>query len=55
MPRTEASPGDGASWRRVGSPEEGFRYLRADGKPLRSRAALSRIDSLVIPPAWTDV
>jgi DNA topoisomerase I len=42
-------------WRRVGTPEHGFRYLRADGKPLRSRPALERIAALVIPPAWTEV
>jgi DNA topoisomerase I len=42
-------------WRRTGTPETGFQYLRADGRPLRSRAALERIAALVIPPAWTDV
>lgn len=42
-------------WRRVGSPEDGFVYLRADGKPLRSQHALRRIGSLAIPPAWTEV
>jgi hypothetical protein len=30
-------------WRRVGTPETGFTYLRGDGKPLRSAAALARI------------
>lgn len=42
-------------WRRVGTPEKGFRYLKVDGKPLRSESALKRIQSLAIPPAWTDV
>jgi DNA topoisomerase-1 len=42
-------------WRREGSPKDGFRYLRADGSPLRSTSALRRIQSLVIPPAWVDV
>jgi DNA topoisomerase-1 len=42
-------------WRRVGTPEAGFDYLRGDGKPLRSEAALARIRKLAIPPAWTDV
>jgi DNA topoisomerase-1 len=42
-------------WRRKGSPDKGFTYLRADGKPLKSRAALKRIEALAIPPAWTDV
>ncbi|MBW3629705.1 MAG: DNA topoisomerase IB [Gemmatimonadetes bacterium] len=45
----------GRMWRREGSPKEGFTYLRADGKPLRSPAALRRIKTLAIPPAWTDV
>jgi DNA topoisomerase-1 len=49
------SKGAGAPWRRVGTPTEGFTYLRANGEPLRSKAALSRIRALVIPPAWTDV
>lgn len=34
---------------------ETFRYTTPDGKPLRDKAALARIKSLVIPPAWTDV
>jgi DNA topoisomerase-1 len=42
-------------WRRVGTPEAGFEYLRGDGKPLRSEPALARIRKLAIPPAWTDV
>src|SRR5690242_4657327 len=33
----------------------GFRYTRADGKPLRNPADLKRIRALAIPPAWTDV
>lgn len=32
-----------------------FRYADPDGKTLRDPAALARIKSLVIPPAWTDV
>ncbi|HEU0053005.1 MAG TPA: hypothetical protein VFQ39_07495, partial [Longimicrobium sp.] len=39
----------------TGTPDEGFTYLRADGKPLRSEAALARIRALAIPPAWTEV
>jgi DNA topoisomerase-1 len=42
-------------WRRVGTPEAGFEYLRGDGKPLRSQPALDRIRKLAVPPAWTDV
>ncbi len=42
-------------WRRVGSPKEGFTYIGANGRQLRSEAALRRIKSLAIPPAWTDV
>ena len=42
-------------WRRVGTPEAGFAYLRGDGKPLRSEHALARIRKLAIPPAWTGV
>ena len=33
----------------------GFRYRRADGRPVRSPADLKRIRALAIPPAWKDV
>jgi DNA topoisomerase I len=33
----------------------GFRYVDAGGKPVRDEAALARIKSLAIPPAWTEV
>lgn len=32
-----------------------FTYIRPNGKPLRDRATVARIDSLAIPPAWKDV
>ena len=34
---------------------KGFRYVDAEGRPVRDRATLARIRSLAIPPAWTDV
>ena len=33
----------------------GFRYLHADGRPVRDKDELARIQALVIPPAWTSV
>ena len=33
----------------------GFRYTRADGRPVRSPSELKRIRALAIPPAWKDV
>lgn len=33
----------------------GFRYVDAEGKPVRDAETLRRIRALVIPPAWTDV
>lgn len=42
-------------WRRVGTPEDGFRYLKVGGGELTSGAARARIEALVIPPAWQDV
>jgi DNA topoisomerase-1 len=33
----------------------GFRYYSSEGRIIRQRHTLKRIDSLVIPPAWTDV
>jgi DNA topoisomerase-1 len=34
---------------------EAFRYTGPDAKPIRDKATLARIRSIVIPPAWTDV
>ncbi len=34
---------------------KGFRYLTPEGKPLHDRETLARIQSLAIPPAWTNV
>ncbi|MBC7767777.1 MAG: DNA topoisomerase IB [Phycisphaerales bacterium] len=42
----------GLSRRRSGG---GFSYRDADGKPVRDKATLQRIQKLAIPPAWTDV
>jgi DNA topoisomerase-1 len=42
-------------WRRTGSKSRGFRYETADGKRLEDEAAVERIKSLVIPPAWKEV
>ncbi len=39
--------------RREGS--RGFEYVGSRGRPVTGQAALARIKSLVIPPAWTDV
>lgn len=33
----------------------GFRYIDADGQPLRDTDTITRIKKLAIPPAWTDV
>jgi len=41
--------------RRKGTKASGFRYSAPDGKPVKSRSVLERIDLLRIPPAWTDV
>lgn len=39
---------------RIGTPQRGFRYKRADGGKVTA-ADLDRIRELVVPPAWTDV
>jgi DNA topoisomerase I len=41
-------------WRRLGSRGR-FRYVDSRGRPIRDEAALQRIDSLRIPPAWREV
>lgn len=43
---------DGHTRRRRG---KSFQYFDVSGHPLRNKHELSRIRSLVIPPAWTDV
>jgi DNA topoisomerase-1 len=40
-------------WRRLGSRR--FRYEDSHGRPITDEAALERIESLRIPPAWKDV
>jgi DNA topoisomerase-1 len=40
--------------KRLGSPARGFKYKHADGQKVGA-ADLKRIQSLKIPPAWTDV
>jgi len=47
---TDAAPGI----RRLRS-GKGFRYVTAQGRPLRAATDLERIRKLVIPPAWTQV
>ncbi|HYY55854.1 MAG TPA: hypothetical protein VE842_00910 [Pyrinomonadaceae bacterium] len=42
-------------WRRRGSKRRGFLYEDAAGQALTDEAQLERIQSLAIPPAWTDV
>lgn len=42
-------------WRRQGSKSRGFRYETADGRPVEDEAALERIRSLAVPPAWREV
>jgi DNA topoisomerase-1 len=42
-------------WRRTGSKSRGFRYETANGRAVEDEAALERIKSLVIPPAWREV
>lgn len=34
---------------------QGFRYVDADGRPVRDKDTLARIRSLAIPPAWENV
>jgi DNA topoisomerase-1 len=53
-------PGTGTSdmprrggWRRLG--KRRFRYVDSRGNPIADEAALERVRSLVIPPAWEDV
>jgi DNA topoisomerase-1 len=46
--------GSGAGIRRIRC-GKAFRYIGPDGKPVKDDRTLTRIRSLVIPPAWTDV
>ena len=40
--------------RRLGSPQRGFRYVRADRRPVPAPER-QRIEALKLPPAWKDV
>ena len=42
-------------WRRRGTKRSGFRYEDATGARITNEAALERLKSLVIPPAWQEV
>jgi len=42
-------------WRRRGTKGRGFWYEDAAGRRITDEAALARVKSLVIPPAWTEV
>lgn len=52
---TRKSARERKMWRRTGTPEKGFDYRAPDDAPIRDEAALERIRSLAIPPAWQDV
>lgn len=41
--------------RRLGSKRSGFRYADEQGRVVRDRRTLARIDSMRVPPAWRDV
>jgi DNA topoisomerase I len=47
---SDAAPG--IARKRAGA---AFRYVEADGKPIRDRKTLARIKALAIPPAWEEV
>ena len=50
--RYATGEGPGIVRRRAG---KGFSYVGVDSKPVRDKATLKRIQSLVIPPAWENV
>lgn len=50
--RYVSGEGPGIIRKRAG---KGFTYIGTDGKPVRDKAVLQRIQSLVIPPAWESV
>ena len=41
--------------RRIGTKRSGFRYVNDDGRIVRDRRVLARIDALRVPPAWREV
>lgn len=53
MPRLRRSNTSAPGIRRTDT--DPVRYLDGDGRPITDPAVLERIESLVIPPAWTDV
>lgn len=55
MPRLRRSNTSGPGIRRVETGNGQVCYLDGDGRVITDPAVLERIESLVIPPAWTDV
>lgn len=53
MRLVRVEPGQGGITRRRAG--KGFTYISANGRRIGSKKILSRIDELVIPPAWSDV
>src|SRR4051812_4830809 len=54
MPMTQLDRLQRRGYRRLGTPRSGFRYARADGRPLPAEER-ERVLALHLPPAWTDV
>src|SRR4051795_12758455 len=50
--RYSSDAGPGIQRKKAG---KAFRYLDAEGRPVRDEETLKRIKGLAIPPAWTDV
>lgn len=42
-------------WQRAGTSYEDFRYLDCDGRPIKDKNEIERLNKLAIPPAWTSV
>src|SRR4051794_35763912 len=54
MPETQLERLQRTGHRRLGTRRSGFRYVRADGRPVPAQDR-ERIDALRLPPAWTRV
>jgi DNA topoisomerase I len=42
-------------WQRKGASYDDFRYFDCEGKPVKGKAEIERLNKLAIPPAWTSV
>lgn len=55
LPNLVHYPDDRPGWARKPTKNGGFHYFRENGKRIKDQLVLDRLNTLAIPPAWTEV